>query len=386
MRIGVFGGSFDPVHSEHLRLVRAAMDSLALDKLFVLPAHTPPHKRGKTLSSDEDRLEMCCLAFANLPNVEVSDYEIRKGGTSYTYITCRHFKELFPTAELFFLVGTDMLRDFPTWKNPENILQNATLAVCARDEKEGWVARESEIFEKRFHTKFALIHYNGAPVSSTYIRVLAGAGMPLTPYVESGVEAYIYEKGLYYVPFAKEALALQTPSRAAHSLRVAETAAKRAASLELSERKVITAALLHDCAKNIPMESHLLKDFRLRREWGEVPSPVLHQFTGAYVAENAFGVMDEEILDAIRYHTSGRSNMTTLGTLIFLADMVEEGRNYEGVEVLRELFWREMPKTYSRKQLFDCLKEALGRTIEYLEEKGEDVYPLTKRAYAYYKE
>ena len=114
MKIAIFGGSFDPPHIEHVRLAQSAVKSLKLDTLFIMPAHTPPHKKGKALSSDEDRLAMCRLAFKKCPKAEVSDYEISRGGTSYTYLTCRYFKEAYPDAELFFLVGTDMLRDFPS--------------------------------------------------------------------------------------------------------------------------------------------------------------------------------------------------------------------------------------------------------------------------------
>ena len=385
MRIGIFGGSFDPVHREHVCLARSAIESLALDTLFVLPAHTPPHKRGKTLSGDTERLEMCRLAFSALPQVQVSDYEIAQGGTSYSYLTCRHFKQTYPQAELFFLVGTDMLRDFPTWKNPEDILANATLAVCARDEADGWVEKEREAFVKRFQKEFALINYNGAPVSSTHIRVLAGAKKDLREFVDEKVEKYIYEKGLYQIDNADKALALEKPSRAEHSLRVAETAVKRATSLGLDEKKVITAGLFHDCAKNLPPESELLQGFALDEKWGKVPSPVLHQFTGAYVAEKVFGIKDDDVLNAIRFHTSGCEDMDVLGALIFLADMVEEERHYEGVEILRALYWKETPKENSRKYLFECLEEALRQTVAYLGEQGKEVYPLTKQAYAFYK-
>ena len=129
MRIGIFGGSFDPVHIEHVRLAEAAVESLALDALLIMPAHTPPHKTDKALSSDGDRLEMCRLAFEGCKKTQVSDYEMRAGGTSFTYLTCRHFRRLYPEAKLYWLVGTDMLRDFPSWKNPEEILSLATLAV-----------------------------------------------------------------------------------------------------------------------------------------------------------------------------------------------------------------------------------------------------------------
>ncbi len=385
VRIGIFGGSFDPVHSEHLRLAKAAIDSLLLDKLFVLPAHTPPHKQGKRISSDAARLEMCRLAFAGEEKIEVSDYELAQGGTSYTYLTCQHFKAKYPHAQLFFLVGTDMLRDFPTWKNPENILENATLAVCARNENEGWIEKESAAFEKRFSKQFAVIHYNGAPVSSTEIRVKAAAKLPIANYVGERVEKYIYSHGLYEVENADKALALQKTSRAQHSVRVAVAAAKRATSLGLDEEKVITAALFHDCAKNLDLESELLIGFTPDKAWGDIPMPVFHQFTGAYVAERAFDITDSEVLDAIRFHTSGKADMTTLGALIFLADMVEEERNYDGVDVLRALYWKEKPKSQSKENLFECLEEALKRTIEFLEEKGNTVYPLTKRAYEFYK-
>ena len=378
MRIGIFGGSFDPVHKEHTNFARAAINCLRLDKLFVMPAFAPPHKIGRTLSPDEDRLEMCRLAFSDVPQVEVSDYEILKQGTSYTYLTCQHFRALYPTAEIFFLVGTDMLRDFPTWKNPRSIVDDVTLAVCGRNDEEGWWEQEQGKFVQEFGKEFARVDYNGADVSSTKIRVLAGAGMRLNDFVDKKVEAYIFEKRLYEIKNAKEALALETPKRRAHSVRVAELAAKRALGLKIPERKAITAALFHDCGKNLSPDSPYLEGFSLPDEWGEMPSSVYHQFAGAYVAETHFGIKDEDILNAIRYHTSGRANMSELEKLIFLADMLEEERSYEGVETLRKLFWRE-------QGLDECLEEALFQTLEFLKSKNAEIYPLTKNAYKFYK-
>ena len=383
MRIAIFGGSFDPVHNEHIRLVRAAIDSLRLDRLFVVPAFAPPHKKGKTLTADKDRLEMCRLAFAGFERVEVCDYEIAKGGTSFTYLTCKHFRALYPTADIFFLVGTDMLRDFPTWKHPEQIVKTVTLAVCARDEKQGWADREREIFREKFGCDFALIDYNGAPVSSTEIRVLAGAGMDLTEYTDEKTAAYIVKNNLYEIPRAKEALELEKESRRLHSIRVAKVAAKKAPALGIDEKKAITAALFHDCAKNLDVNAPQLQGFIPPQEWGEIPAQVLHQFAGAYVAERAFGVTDREVLNAIRFHTSARENMSELEKLIFLADMVEEERVYEGVDVIRELFWN----TGAGAGALDrCLEKALQETVLYLNKKGEKIYPLTLRAYAFYKQ
>ena len=378
MRIAVFGGSFDPVHNEHIRVVEEAIRSLRLDKLVVMPAHTPPHKAWETLADDTARLECCCLAFSHLANVEVSDYEIKKGGTSYTYETCQYFRTLYPSAELFWLVGTDMLYNFPTWKYPEDILQNVTLGVCARDEKQGWLDRAQRDFENTFGKRFAVVEYNGAPVSSTDIRVLAGAGMRLNEYVPYSVEALITQKQLYAIPFADRALALQKPSRREHTLRVAKLAAKRARGLKIDENKAIAAALFHDCAKNVALDSPLLSGFVKKDEWGDIPDPVLHQFTGAYLMQTQFGVTDEDVINAVRYHTSGRENMSTLEKLIFLADMLEDGRTFDGVDELRALFWD--------KDLDACLTAALQRSLAFVESKGGTVYPLTRKAYEFYKE
>ena len=375
MRIGIFGGSFDPVHAEHVNVAKGAVKSLKLNKLFVMPAFAPPHKKDKVLSSDQDRLAMCRLAFSNVKNTEVSDYEIARGGTSYTYLTCKDFHEKYPNAQLFFLVGTDMLRDFPTWKNPDEILSYATLAVCARDEEKGWLKKEKESFRARFGKDFQTIEYEGEAVSSTMLRALAAAGEDLLSYTPNAVETYIREKGLYEIPFAKEALAREKNRRRAHSVRVALTAVSRASALKIPERKALTAALFHDCAKNIPADSPLLDGFAAPLG---VSDSVWHQYAGAYLAEKRYGVADEDVLNAIRYHTSGRPNMSALEKLIFLADMVEPSRDYDVVEKLRKLF-------YEDGTLDRCMETALKETLLHLEKKGSPVYGLTRAAYEFYK-
>lgn len=373
MRIGIFGGSFDPIHNEHIALARQAVVDLLLDRLFVMPAANPPHKPWRVLTPDKDRLKMCELAFAEDEKITVSDYELKKGGASYTYLTVRHFKALYPNAELFFLMGTDMLRNFPLWKEPKDILQNATLAVCARAEEQGWAQEEQALFYKKFGAKFAVLSYEGKDVSSTKIRVLAGAGLDITPFTDEKVAKYIQEKELYAIQGAKESLALQKPSRAAHSVRVAMLAAKRAGELRLSEKQALQACLLHDCAKNLALDDPLLQGFIPPKD---CPSSVLHQYAGEYVARTQLGVTDEEVLSAIACHTSGKKNMSVLDKLVFLADLVEEERSYPGVERLRKLFWEDLDA---------CLLAALEDTVEYLTRSGMPVYGITLAAREYYQ-
>lgn len=368
MKIALFGGSFDPVHSEHVKLVKAAISALALDKLIVMPSHIAPHKRGGAFASDEARIAMCKIAFSDLPAVEVSDFEVRAGGTSYTYLTCEAFQARYPGAQLFFLVGADMLEDFFTWREPERILRAATLVACGRGAlgTEGLHAR----FFSRFGCDYRELDFHGEEVSSTCLRCeLAFGKRPEA--LDGAVYEYIRAQGLYAHPSILPALALEKEERQKHSFRVAVMATARARSAGVSEEKALLAAALHDCAKYVPLTSPLLKGFALPHE---VPAPVVHQYSGAYLAEHTFGIGDEEILNAIRYHTSGRAGMTALEALIFLADMLEPSRDFPGVEELRDLFW---------KDLFACLRAALLQQVGYLKETKKPVYPLTEQAFAW---
>ena len=148
--------------------------------------------------------------------------------------------------------------------------------------------------------------------------------------------------------------------------------------LKIPERQAIAAALFHDCGKNLSPDSPYLDGFTVPDTWGEVPKTVWHQYAGAYVAEHVFEVTDEDVLNAVCYHTSGRPNMSELEKLIFLPDMLEEERRYEGVDMLRQLFWQG-------ENLDECLETALFETLKFLETKKADVYPLTQQAYLFYK-
>lgn len=368
MKVALFGGSFDPVHNEHVRLVRAAIAELGLDRAIVMPSFVAPHKRGGAEADGKDRLAMCRAAFSDLPQAEVSDEEIEAGGTSYSYLTCRRFAEQYPAAERYFLLGADMLENFFFWKEPEDILKHVVLVACGRGERRTEELREK--FRARFGADFLSLRFCGKEVSSTDLRVALAFGKRPSE-MDGRTLDYIEEKGLYRRREA-EALKLEKPERREHSYRVALYACRRAKSLDIPFEKALVAAMLHDCGKYVPLQSPLLSGFVPP---ADAPPPVLHQFTGAYLAEHAFGVRDEEILNAVRYHTSGRKNMSALEKLIYLSDLLEEGRTFRGVEALRELFWRDLDA---------CLARSLKEQVEYLKSTGMPLYPLTLQAEAWY--
>ncbi len=367
MKVALFGGSFDPVHLEHVRIAAAARKALGLDKVIVMPAGLAPHKNGAVVSAEE-RIAACKIAFRGCDWAEVSDFEARSAGKSYSYLTCRALREKYPDAERYFLVGADMLENFFSWKNPEEIVRLTELAACGREEQLSPALKER--FFARFGREVREIAYTGGAVSSTQIRVgLAFRGYTKTDLsgMDGEVLSYLEERGLYRRGEA-EALLLEKETRRAHSYRVALMACGAAKRAGVSEEKALLAAMLHDCGKYAPLSSPLLEGFRPPRD---VPPPVLHQYTGAYLAEHAFGVEDGEVLAAIACHTSGREGMTALDALIYLSDLLEPSRDFEGVEDLRALF---------RADLFRCLRAALERETEYLKRSGKPIYPLTERA------
>lgn len=373
MNVAIFGGSFNPVHKEHINIAVSAINSLSLDKLIIMPSYSTPQKDGRLTASGQDRLEMCRKAFSGIACAKVSDYELKRGGVSYSYITCREFAKKYPDDERYFIVGADMLANFDKWKYPEDILQNVSLAACARENSGSFFAARDK-FYSRFSKPVAEVGYVGKKVSSTRIRTLAALGEDVSAFTGEEIAQYITDRALYFIPEVAGVKKLLKPERWAHTVRVAVMAAEHCAEAGVSEKTAITAAALHDCAKNLSAGDELLKGFTPP---DGVPESVMHQYSGAYVAENHFGITDTDIINAVRYHTSGRENMSALEKLIFLSDMLEEGRDYDGVEYLRKEFSRGL----------DCgMCGALERQIEYLEATGREIYPLTKAAINFFKE
>ncbi len=373
MKIGLFGGSFDPVHSEHIHLVEEAIKALALDRAVIIPSFIAPHKLDGAFSSGNDRFEMAKIAFRTIPNTEVSDYELARGDTSYTYLTAEYYARKYAGAKIYWLVGADMLENFFFWKYPRRILEFVTLAACGRGKAD--IGFLHEKFRSEFKVDFEEIPFCGKEVSSTRIRVAVAFGKNAEE-LPPAVRGYIDEKRLYSHPAITPALALEKEARREHSYRVALLAAELARRYGIPQKKAILASALHDCGKYVPLSSPLLRGFTLP---DGVPSPVVHQFTGAYLAEHRFCIHDEEILDAIRYHTSGREEMTDLGKLIFLADMLEEGRDFPGIGELRTALYRSLD---------ECLLLCFEHQIKYLESNpnGENqIYSLTKQAYKWLK-
>ena len=195
MNIGLFGGSFDPVHMGHVKLIRAAHKTLGLDRTVILPAACSPFKSG-SFSTDADRIALCRLSFPKY--CTVSDYEIAKGGKSYTVETVRHFRAQYPDARLFLIIGADQLQIFHRWHRFEEILSMATLCAAARTDGEARAQLEACADENlRAYGEVWVMDFDPIPISSTEIRRRVAAGESIRGLVSSAAEKYILEKGLY---------------------------------------------------------------------------------------------------------------------------------------------------------------------------------------------
>ena len=188
MRIGILGGTFDPPHMGHLIAAQDTFDALSLDKLLFIPARVPPHKQHETVSHADVRLRMVSAAIDGDERFEVSDVELQRTGPSYTIDTLRQLKERFPADTLFLLVGVDQVREFATWREPEEVLRCAQLVMLTRAGIEE--APQGDIV----HTTVPVTRID---ISSTLVRQRARAGLPIRYLVPEAVEKMIVTERLY---------------------------------------------------------------------------------------------------------------------------------------------------------------------------------------------
>ncbi len=345
MKIGIFGGTFNPPHNTHLRMAHEASMQLQLDKLIVVPCGDPPHKICDVDKST--RLQMCELAFGAF--AEVSNYEINKEGKSYTVETLRHFAEVYPQAELYLLIGGDSLANFDKWYHPEDIAKLCTLVVADRDSPNP--LKDVTDVVSKFDAKIVSLQIEPTSVNSTDIRLRYEFGMDNGKLVSTAVDKYVLTNGLYckYRAMVQAVKNYLTPQRFSHTFYVVKRGQELARD-QLKD-KAFVACLLHDVAKYIPKSEY----GKYRFTQGDLPDSVVHSFLGSFVAQADFGIDDQDILSAIAYHTTGRPNMSELEKIVYVADKTEDSRPYP---------LEHLKRGSLNDQFVACLKEAYRVCLE----------------------
>ena len=198
-RIGLFGGTFNPPHVGHLRLVQLAADTAALDMVLIMPASVPPHKEAPGLATGEDRLALCRKTFLD-PRFVISDLELRRAGKSYTVETLRALRESFPDDALHLIIGSDMLLSFDCWFCYEEILQLCSLLVLSRDDDISPQMLREYAVNRLGLTEgegFSILETEPLELSSTQIRETIAKGEDASDLLTPEAYGYIKEKGLY---------------------------------------------------------------------------------------------------------------------------------------------------------------------------------------------
>lgn len=390
MNIGIYGGTFDPPHAGHIAAAQAAMEALHLDKLLLIPDAQPPHKQlPHGSATPQQRYDMTVLATASLgKRAEVSDMELRRAGVSYTADTLAALRAQYPEDTLYLLMGSDMFLSLHTWRRPEDIVALAHIAPFSRETEDESAAFDAQkaYLEQHFAARVTVIpNPQVVEVSSTEIRarLARGQGGELLP---PPVWGYIQRERLYgtctdlthLTPEALRPIALSylKPKRMPHVLGTEREAVRLAERYGADVTKARIAALLHDCTKKLDMDEQLALCRQYAIPLDELEQKalkLLHSKTGAAIARDVFAV-DDEIYNAILYHTTGKPDMTLLEKIIYLADYIEPTRDFPGVETLRKTVYEDLDRG---------LLLGLTMTIDEMEEMGNPVHHMTRDARDY---
>lgn len=357
----IFGGSFDPPHNSHVEIASFAAALPNTDKLLVVPAYVAPHKAAAK-AGFEDRLDMCRLAFAGIEKVSVSDIERTLGDKSYTVNTLKALQKDGPLA---LLMGADMAETLDRWYHADEIVQLCEIWAVSRDGRIDVSALE------RMGARYRVLELDPPGISSTEIRNNKREDAVLKP-----VEDYIKSHSLYGIDNSyKQVLRSRlSDKRYHHCLMVAAEAVRLAEKYGADVKKAYTAGLLHDITKDTPQNEQL----KLIKEFGIIMTnleknsfKLWHAITGAYYIKNRLKIDDDDIFDAVRYHTTARADMPLLSKIIYLADYTSADRDYDGVSEMRRAVDEGIPT---------AMRIALEFTVDDLSGRGLEVHPDTLAA------
>ncbi|MCT4469652.1 nicotinate-nucleotide adenylyltransferase [Mycoplasma sp. HS2188] len=349
MKIGLYGGSFNPIHNGHMKIAKYAYQELNLDKLIFIPASTNPFKKKQKNAPDNDRVKMIELAIEDAnENFEVSLFEIKKGGLSYTYETIRYFANKYPQDQLYFIIGSDSLPALHKWEFIEEITQTAQFVVFKRDKN----------IDKNNIKKFNILQLNNPIYEESSTKVRRG----VLDYTDEKVNSYIGENKLYASEIVHSTLSAK---RAKHSLAAAEFCAKLAKANGIGYNKGYYAGLFHDICKEIDENSsrEFIASFGLDGfDKEKFPWHKLHQVAGALWVENVYKINDKDIVNAIACHTTLKlGELTKMDKILFIADKICDGRAFTGVQKLRKL---------ALENLEEGFKEVVRVNYQYNIDKG----------------
>lgn len=384
MRIAIYGGSFNPPHLGHLEAAKTANEALKPDKLLIIPDNIPPHKEMCAGSpTAEERFKLCEAMFSEIQNAEISDMELKREGKSYTSQTVDALRELYPDDELVLIIGTDMLLTFDSWFRAEYLMRECTLAALKRENGDDEaLAEKAQYLKTEYSAKITIIPHTALPMSSSEIR----EGLPKrlgADKLSDSVYSLIIKHRFYNAKpdfewLRQKAYAWLDERRIPHVQGCEQEAVRLALRYGEDTENAAVSGILHDITKKLKHKDQLIlcEKYDIICDNAVLENPkLMHAITGAAVARELFGVSDE-VYSAIRYHTTGKPDMTKLQKIIYLADYIEPTRDFPGVDELRRACYESLDAG---------LALGLKMSLEEIRSYGSEPYVDTVNAYEYYK-
>ena len=367
-RIGVFCGTFDPVHLGHVRVAQTCLSALHLDKVLLVPL-------ARTFSRPADaapqhRIEMIRLAISGIQGLKISDADMG-AEPKHAVDTLASLSKQHPGAQFVYIIGANKAASVPAWKNADALFKRCSFAIFPRM---GYDAVELSRFLISHGAEASVVPSEQLTMSSAQIRSLIRLLSDAPGKLPEEVAEYIASNGLYQPDYDLMVRQAVSPARFVHSKGVRQTAAHLARRYNLPMQKAGVAGILHDCAKN--MELSRLQTIARQAKLPLDPltlssNALLHGPVGAQVAKTRYHILDVHILDAIRYHTTGRAGMRALELTVFVADAIEPSRKYPGLQVVRQQAEEDLR--------LSALTSLVG-TQEFVKTKGLRNSPLSSQA------
>jgi nicotinate-nucleotide adenylyltransferase len=375
------GGSFNPIHLTHVAMARSAMEEAGLEKVLFLPTGNPPHKREGLIKAGQ-RMDMVRLALAEEKEFYPSDIELSRNGTIYTVDTLKLLCEQMPGAEFYYIIGEDTLYELKNWREPDRVFKMCRFLVCPRPAS--LPAAQAQAIKAELKSRgarFGFLSMKAQDLSSTAVRLsleTRGEAEGLHP----AVMEYIRVMGLYGVKASppgaaahmEKLMASMDITRMAHTMCVAWEARRLATVHGEDAQKAALAGLFHDCAKGMELArmQKLAKANKLTDDPSIMASgSLLHALVGAYLAREAYGIDDEQVLSAIAWHTLGRPDMSRLEMIVYLADKIEPSREtYPELTKIRLL---------ANADLKGAVALSLTSTADYVRGRGKSLHPATEK-------
>ncbi|GAB6109585.1 nicotinate-nucleotide adenylyltransferase [Fusibacter bizertensis] len=355
-RIGIMGGTFDPIHFGHLMLAEQIRTSFHLDEVLFIPVGKAPHKSLTDAADKMQRYEMTKLAIESNPYFKISDIEIKQIGTTYTIDTVKAIKKtLSDRDELYFITGADAILQLESWKEYVELINLVSFIGATRPGFDTHaLADKIENLKLRYGAQIELSYVPALAISSTDIRERVREEKSIKYLLPESVERFIYDNFLYRLHhpmffIMKDQLQSRlSTKRFNHCVETAHISRQLAITYGAQTEKAEFAGLCHDYAKEIKNKEmlQLVKKFGIIEDDSIVATPNLaHGEVAAALLKSEYQINDEEILDAIRWHTYGIKNMSLLSKIVYVADIIETSRDFEGVDILRKLAFLSLDET-----------------------------------------